>query len=203
MTVRDRPVACLLTLTALVALSVAACGGDDPVGPRDEGGFPMEWSFDAGLEGWQAGTRTTGEGGGTVSAINGMAVLSGFGEPGDPDAWISRTTQLPVEPMSLAFDAMSGCGGRDDGDSFLYVTVTSPDWLGEPLLADGLIPPGQVTPFLLGLNPYAGMEVTITFQQDDEGGQEDGMDEAESICIDDIVISDVPAKPLLRTSRGR
>jgi hypothetical protein len=178
----------------LLLAPLLACGSDDPAGPGGGGGFPMEWNFTAGLEGWQAGTRPGGEGGGDVGVMNGMAVLNGFGEPGDPDAWISRTVQLPVEPMSLAFDALSGCGGRDDGDSFLYVTVTSPDWAGEPLLASDQISADQTTPFLLGLNPYAGMEVTITFQQDDEGEQEDGMEEAESICIDDVVISEVPAK---------
>src|SRR5690606_30563527 len=88
----------------LLLAPLLACGDDDPAGPGNGGGFPMEWSFAGGLEGWQAGTRTTGEGGGSVGVMNGMAVLNGFGEPGDPDAWISRTIQLPAEPMSLAFD---------------------------------------------------------------------------------------------------
>ena len=153
-------------------------------------GALLRWTFESSLDGWTPGTSSSGGGGGEVRAEQGMAVLRGFENPDAANAWISREIDLPANAEQLRFRAQASCVPGDEHDSMLRVLISSGAG-GTETLTDWLTVqqgPG-FTSTSVSLSAYAGQTVTIRMEQKDEGQQEDSLAEAESVCIDDIVIS--------------
>lgn len=177
---------------ALLATCLVACGSD-PAGPPDDDDdeitLPMEFTFDSSQEGWLLLARLPGDGSGTASydGANGRIILSGYGEPGEPDAWMSRKVTLPdVELLWIDVLVTADCLMGGSNDSHARLTVTTED--NTTTVVDDWSKVDE-TPNLLGglLEPFRGQTVTITIEQDDEGDQQSA-DDPESVCVDNVKI---------------
>ena len=168
-------------------LLLGACS-DDPTNPDPGDTLPIVWSFDSGLEGWLPGAAATAANGGGVTIEGGEVILTGWGGPGEPDAWIARTVDLPPDAYTIRVRATADCVTQEGGgDSSLRIrlaaggtTATLQDWT--------TIPEDAYATQSADLDEYAGESVTLRLEMDDEGGQEDGPDEFETLCIDEVQI---------------
>lgn len=174
---------------ALLATCLGACGSE-PAGPPDEEiTLPMEFTFDSGQEGWLLFARLPGDGSGTATydGANGRIILSGYGSPGEPDAWMSREVTLPDVDL-LWIDALVSADCLADGsnDSSVRITVTTEDNTTTVIQDWTNV---DETPGLEGgsLEAFRGQTVTITIEQDDDGDQEPA-NEPESVCVDNVEI---------------
>lgn len=178
----------------LLAAGLAACSGESTepdVGPL---ALPTLWTFDGGsLEGWTLQTQSPGAAGGTAvrNDAEGYIEFSAWGDPGVPNAWMSRQVTLPdVAGLWIDARAISGCAGGAEKDSAVRMTLTRADGTTSIIedwnAVDSFDWPGDVVGG--SLDPFAGETVTITIEQDDEGEQEESAGEAESLCVDDVTI---------------
>lgn len=169
-----------MLLLFLLPVGLAACGGDGD-GPTAPGGgaVVMAWTFDRDLDGWAAGTAE-GESWGTVQwqiwdddDPSGWIKLDGTGESGTPNAWISRSIDLPAAAKTLEFRTASH--NRPGGDAALRVRLV--DGAAEHVLLGWEVvghtgDDGGDLVWLdrsVSIAAYAGRTVTILFEQDDNG----------------------------------
>lgn len=180
-----------------LTLGSLACGSTEPGGPDpsepDPITLPIEWRFDAGLDGWTLHARTAGDGGGTAShdPTDGLVVLRGQGAPGVADAWLRRQVTLPETDDYLWIDVevIADCATGGDNDTAGRITVTRADGTVSDITAWERVMDYELPGRLLGgsLEAVAGETVTITIEQDDEGEQEDGGDD-EALCVAGVEI---------------
>lgn len=140
------------------------------------------WTFGDDLEGWNEGTDDSG-GWGDVALSNadalpdapdeedGSVKLDGTGDPGEPNAWIFRTLTLDDEAETLAWWAAGH--DRDGGNANLRVRLvdgsesshTLRDW--EEFT--GSEDENNWEERMVSIAAYAGQNVTLYFEQDDNG----------------------------------
>ena len=175
-----------IAATALACLTLTACDDDDPTDPGPA--LPIIWTFDAGLDGWTPGSAGTATGGGSVETEGGEVVLLGWGDPGEPNAWITRTVALPAAAYTIRVHATADCflveGG---GDTALRIRLTAGNTT-TTLLDWTSISEDTYDTRSADLEQYAGQTVTLRVEMDDEATQEEGPDRFETLCIDEISI---------------
>lgn len=137
----------------------------------------LSWTFDTDLEGWIAGT-TDGPGWGTAEwrswcgsdRPRGCVILDGTGGPGEPNAWIWRTLELPDDITTLRFDTTAH--NRDGADSLYRVRLM--DGNSEHVLVPWTSSSGAEDQYswhtiTVSLTPFAGRTVSLYFEGADNG----------------------------------
>lgn len=174
------------TMAAIVLIAATGCG-DDSSGPTNDT-LPITWNFDGGLEGWTGGSATAAGQGGAVSTSNGTVTLQGWGAPGQPDAWISRSVALPDLAYSIRVLAISDCAAaEDENDTSMRILLV--DGGDTAVLGEWQTVSEQGYDLRSAdLYEFAGQTVTLRIEMDDEGEQEDDLANGELLCIDQIQI---------------
>lgn len=189
---RSRPVLAA-GLFLLPLLAVGACSGDDdPTGPPSEE-LPITWVFDAGLDGWDPSEQCNGNPAcypvGMVSQNDGMVILEGAGDPDSPNATISRALRLPEGATTIAVRARSSCTGTSAADTDVRIRIQV--GAAPTIVRDWIEVDEAWTTVSAGIGQFAGQQVAIYVEQNDNGEQEDAAADAEALCIDDITIAGV------------
>jgi hypothetical protein len=181
---------------ALSILALAALGGcgsdDDPTGPP-AGELPMTWVFDAGLDGWDPSEQCNGDPAcypvGMVTQNDGMVILEGAGDPASANASISRSVSLPAGSATIEVRAISSCTGTIASDTDIRILVQA--GASETIVQDWIEVDESWTTISAGIAGFAGQQVTIEIEQNDNGEQEESGASAEALCIDEITIAGV------------
>jgi hypothetical protein len=182
----------LVDATELYAFVVTKLLPLDP--PRLEIGpatVPILFTFDSDLEGWGSfgvGPRSEDKEWGTVEWRDQAVRLSGVGGAGRRNSAISKSIALPADATSLTFKASADLG-HDLADSNLTVKVVTDSGSTTLLTRDYSNTTDELlfTEESLDISAFAGLTVTIVFEQNDNG---DGLHE--HIYLDDIGIGTSP-----------
>jgi hypothetical protein len=125
-----------------------------------------------------------------VGAMDGKGVIEmdGSGDPGNPNAWITKSFVLPANVTTLQFDVWGH--NRDDSDARLIVRIFDGAFhtLDDEIIVGGPDNVLQIFTKQLNIAAWAGRSVTIWFEQDDNGfvGHLPGSNE--QIVLDNIHI---------------
>ena len=158
-----------------IAWAVAGCSAP-PAGPSTT---PLQlWTFDADLEGWQAGI-TDGDGWGSAEwrswcgsdRERGCVKLDGTGGPGSANAWIERTVALPAGATTLR--ALTTAHNRAGADSEYRVRLIDAGGT-EHVLVDWATSSGAEDAYdwltiEAPIAAFAGTTVTLYFEGADNG----------------------------------
>lgn len=193
MDTRFRCVVERLAITAVVTLGAGACSDDDPAGPDPDGGeLPIVWAFDGGLDGWDPSEQCNGNPAcypvGFVTLANGMVILEGAGDPDLYNSSISVSVTLPAGSATLAIRAISSCTGTSAEDTDIRVTLGA--GASSTVLRDWTEIGEAWETVSADISAFAGQQVAIYIDQNDNGEQEEFDDDPEALCIDDVTISD-------------
>ena len=159
-------------IAILLALAVAACGGDSATAPIADQ-LPLRWTFDTGIEGWDL----------NAAALRGDGIveMQAAGDPDFYDMTISRRVDIPVGASTLAVRAME-CSAHGDTDVRLRVITT-----GETILRGWTEVSNTWTTVTASISAFAGDNVAIYVDQNDNGEQEPS-DDPERLCVDEVSI---------------
>ncbi len=181
-------------LSALLTVVVlGACGGDadGPAGPGDAE-LPIRWTFESGLEGWDLSEQCNGNPAcypvGFVTAENGMIVLEGAGDPGEPNASISRALTLPAGSATLEVRAISSCTGTSAADTDLRIRIQA--GASSTVVQNWIEVRESWETVSIPITGFAGQQIAIYIEQNDNGEQEDAEGMPEALCIDEVVVTD-------------
>lgn len=128
-------------------------------------GGTLAWEFSNDLEGWSPMGSAI-----QLDREGGVVKLDGVGDPGVPNASISRTIVLPATASTLRF--RTSAHDRDGADAALRVRLETNGQ--STTLLDWEVLAGAEDVFLwhdrnVSLAPFAGQTVTLFFEQDDDG----------------------------------
>ncbi len=166
-----------------------------PSPPASRSPQPLEFGFDTDLEGWTrgvAGRKGRDDNWGTVYQLprnGGIVQLDGTGRRGRPNAWISKSIALPSDARTLDFDVSA----HDTAVSDSHLTVRIQDDSSDNVIVDEIVSGAAhrltFRTERVDIARWAGMTVTVVFEQDDNGvgGVFPGGDE--QILLDNIRIA--------------
>lgn len=181
-----------LAALLLVAIALIAAGCSAP--PAGGSTLPLAlWTFDADLEGWQAGTTADEEAWGSAEwrswcgrdRDEGCVKLDGTGDAGGPNAWIERTVDLP--PGATTLRALTTAHNRSGADSLYRVRLVDAGG-AEHVLVEWASSSGSEDAYAwftleASIAAFAGTTVTLFFE-----GADDGPGSNEQRYYDDIGI---------------
>ncbi|MBA4157553.1 MAG: hypothetical protein H0X65_08765 [Gemmatimonadetes bacterium] len=132
----------------------------------------IAFTFNNDLDGWAEGTTSNGWGAVTwLSRRGGVVKLDGVGGPGDPNAWIYKTIEIPRGATRLRFE--TSAHNRDGADALLRVRVVDANQASHTVL-DWENLTGTEGQYLwtdrsVSIAAFAGQTVTVYFEQADNG----------------------------------
>lgn len=152
---------------------------------------PIIWTFDTGLQGWRAGgigrrseTRPWGEAAWRETPGGGAARISGVGQPSVVNGWILRDIAVPADARKLVFKASADYGHAHSDSQLLVVVQVDGQYIElHRAIYTNTTNSLQYTTVELDISRFAGQNVRLIFEQND-----DGEGQHEHIYLDDIEI---------------
>lgn len=156
-------------------------------------GIPLFTFDDTSIDGWTRGVSgpVDSDNWGTVVWLpqnGGVVKLDGTGNPGAPNAWISKQIRVPTNATTLRFDA----SGHDRADADALLTVRVVDGTGSHTVFNQVIVGVDHTldfhTYQVNVSAWRGQMVTLFFEQNDNGIQGIFPGGDEQIYLDNITI---------------
>lgn len=169
------------TVEVLLCEPASAAGIVRTSSDREQCPVPTElfWAFDENLEGWEPGATDDDEGWGSAEwrswcgsdRPRGCVKLDGTGGPGQPNAWISRTIELPAGATTLR--ALTTAHNRAGADSLYRVRLVDANGV-DHVLIDWATSSGSEDQYRwfdieASIAAFAGTTVTLFFEGADNG----------------------------------